>query len=142
MSEKTKIVIVDDDKDILKALRVILENENYLVFDASNKKDGYEKIKSEKPDLAILDVMMDTMQDGFDLSKDIRKIPEFKNLPIILLTGIDNETGVSFKSAFGITEMMPVDAYIEKPILPNILLTEVKKLLSKKSWIGFNTKKY
>jgi len=133
MSEKTKIVIVDDDKDILKALRVILENENYLVFDASNKKDGYEKIKSEKPDLAILDVMMDTMQDGFDLSKDIRKIPEFKNLPIILLTGIDNETGVSFKSAFGITEMMPVDAYIEKPILPNILLTEVKKLLSKKS---------
>jgi DNA-binding response OmpR family regulator len=133
MNENTKIVIVDDDNDIRKALRVILENENYKVFDASNKKDGYETIKSVKPDLAILDVMMDTMQDGFDLSKDIRKIAEFKNLPIILLTGIDNETGVSFKSAFGITEMMPVDAYIEKPILPNILLTEVKKLLSKKS---------
>ena len=132
MNEKIKIVIVDDDKDITTAVRVILENENYEVYDASNKKDGFEKVKSVKPDLAILDVMMDSMQDGFELSKDIRKIPEFKYLPIILLTGIDSETGVSFKSAFGITDMMPVDAYIEKPVMPNILLAEVKKLLSKK----------
>ncbi|MFH2141226.1 MAG: response regulator, partial [Bacteroidota bacterium] len=108
MRENAKIVIVDDDKDIIKALRVILENEKFEVHDASNKNDGYEKIKAEKPDLVILDVMMDTMQDGFELSKDIRKLPEFKNLPIILLTGIDTETGVSFKSAFGITEMIPV----------------------------------
>lgn len=131
--ESVKILIVDDDPDILKVIRVILENQHYTIVSANNKEDGLEKAKAEKPDLFILDVMMESMSDGFDLSRELRKIDEFKNTPIILLTGIDGKTGVNFKSAFGNTEMLPVDAYLEKPVSPHILLNKIEKLLSTKA---------
>lgn len=128
--KSTKILIVDDDPDIRKAVQVILENQNYTVISAYNKDEGLKKAKAEKPDLFILDVMMDTMSDGFDMSRELRTMPEFKKTPIILLTGIDGKTGVNFKSAFGNTDMLPVDAYLEKPVSPHILLNMIQNLLS------------
>jgi CheY-like chemotaxis protein len=128
-----KILLVDDDQDIIKAVQVILENQNYTVVSANNKADGIQKAMTEKPDLFILDVMMEAMSDGFDLARDLRKIEEFKNSPIILLTAIDDKTGVNFKSAFGNTDLLPVDAYIEKPVAPHKLINEVDKLLSRKA---------
>ncbi len=133
MENIIKILLVDDDPDIIKALKIILENQKYNVITANNKADGFKKAKEEKPDIAILDVMMDSMHDGFELSRELREDPEFKNLPIILLTAIDSQTGVNFKSAFGNTDMLPINAYIEKPVSPHNLLTEIKTLLSKKS---------
>ena len=129
--KETKILLVDDDPDIVKAVQVILENQNYIVVSANSRVEGLKKAIDEKPDLFILDVMMDAMSDGFDLSRDLRQVAEFKNTPIILLTGIDDKTGVNFKSAFGNTEMLPIDAYIEKPVAPHVLINEVAKLLSK-----------
>ncbi len=130
--EKKKILIVDDDVDLIKSLQAILENQQYDVVTALNKKEGMEKARSEKPDLAILDVMMETTQEGFEMSRELREEPEFKNLPIIILTGIDVETGVRFKSAVGDEDMIPVDGYIDKPVAPHILIEEIKKLLEEK----------
>lgn len=126
-----KILVVDDDQDIRKAVRVILENKQYTVVEAGSKTEAIEKAIAEKPDLFLLDVMMEIMSDGFDLSRDLRKIDDFKTTPIIILTGIDEITGVNFKSAFGITDMLPIDAYIEKPVVSGILLEKIEQLLTK-----------
>ena len=127
---KTKILIADDDPDIRESLQAILESRQYTVVTAVDKTDGMEKIKAEKPDLAILDVMMSTWEDGFQMSRELKKDPQFKDMPILMLTGIKNETGIDFKSTAGDPTWCPVDAFLEKPIEPDILLAEVAKLLS------------
>ena len=128
-----KIVIADDDPDIRDSLKAILESQQYTVVTAVDKTDGLEKIRAEKPDLAILDVMMSTWEDGFEMSRELKKDPQFKDMPILMLTGIKNETGVDFKVAAGDPAWCPVDTYLEKPIEPDILLAEVAKLLSGKT---------
>ena len=128
-----KIVIADDDPDIRVSLQAILETQQYTVVTAVDKTDGLEKIRAEKPDLAILDVMMSTWEDGFEMSRELKKDPQFKDMPILMLTGIRNETGIDFKSTAGDPTWCPVDAYLEKPIEPDVLLAEVSKLLSGKT---------
>ncbi|MCP4611282.1 MAG: response regulator [Planctomycetes bacterium] len=128
-----KIVIADDDPDIRVSLQAILETQQYTVVTAVDKTDGLEKIRAEKPDLAILDVMMSTWEDGFEMSRELKKDPQFKDMPILMLTGIKNETGIDFKSSAGDPTWCPVDAYLEKPIEPDVLLAEVSKLLSGKT---------
>ena len=125
----TKILIVEDDIDYALSLRAILENQQYDVITAVNSKEGMEKARQVKPDLVILDVMMDTTQEGFEMSRELRREPEFKNLPILMLTSIDSITGVGFKSAAGDEDTIPVNAYIDKPIEPHKLLAEIRKLL-------------
>jgi len=128
-----KILIVDDDPDIIKALEIILESQQFEVVSAKTKAEGMSKILAEKPDLLILDVMMEEISDGFDLSREIRSHNEFANIPIIMYTAIDQTTGVNFKSAFGQTDKLPIDAYLEKPVTPTLLLAEVNKLLHRNS---------
>lgn len=128
-----KIVIADDDPDIRVSLQAILESQQYTVVTAVDKTDGLEKIRAEKPDLAILDVMMSTWEDGFEMSRELKKDPQFKDMPILMLTGIRKETGIDFKSTAGDPTWCPVDAFLEKPIEPDILLAEVAKLLSGKT---------
>jgi DNA-binding response OmpR family regulator len=128
---KAKIVITDDDQDIRDSLQAILEAQQYDVITAADRVEGLEKIRAEKPDLAILDVMMTTWEDGFEMSRELKSDPEFKDMPIIMLTGIKEQTGLDFKSAAGDPVWCPVDGFLEKPIEPDILLAEVEKLLSK-----------
>jgi DNA-binding response OmpR family regulator len=130
---QAKIVITDDDQDIRDSLQSILEKRQYTVITASNKTEGMEKIKTEKPDLIILDVMMNTWQDGFEMSRELKDDPQFKNVPIIMLTGIKDQTGIDFKSMAGDPTWCPVDVFLEKPVNPGILLAEVEKLLSDKT---------
>ena len=131
--ENTKIVVVDDDQDIRDSLKSILEGNQYTVVTAADKTEGMEKIKTEKPDLAILDVMMSTLEDGFEMARDLKKDPQFKNMPILMLTGVTGQTGIDFKSTAGDPIWCPVDGFLDKPIEPSILLEEIKKLLSKKA---------
>ncbi len=130
---KAKILIADDDQDIRDSLQAILEGQQYTVLTAADKTEGMEKIKTEKPDLAILDVMMTTWQDGFEMSRELKKDPQFKDMPILMLTGIKDQTGIDFKSAAGDPTWCPVDGFLDKPVEPNILLAEIEKLLSKKT---------
>ncbi len=130
--EKQKILIVDDDLDILAALSAILTNFGYEVISAESKKEGLEKLLSVKPDIAVLDVMMETGQAGFELTREIREISGFEDLPIIMLTSVGDETGVNFQAAMSDSDWLPADSYIEKPIEPDELLEEIQTLLENK----------
>ncbi|MFH0864564.1 MAG: response regulator [Bacteroidota bacterium] len=131
--KKFKILLVDDDPDIIRALQVMLENQQYIVVTARNKAEGIQRVNEENPDLAILDVMMDTTQEGFEMARELKKDIKYKSLPIILLTSIDSKTGVNFKSAAGEDDLIPVNAYIEKSAPPHELIAEIKRILSLKA---------
>jgi CheY-like chemotaxis protein len=131
--EQAKIVIVDDDQDIRDTLKHILEGRQYTVITAANKDEGLEKIRAEKPDLAVLDVMMETWQDGFELARTLKKDPDLKHIPILMLTGVRDQTGIDFKSTAGDPTWLPVDGFLEKPAEPNTLLAEVERLLTEKT---------
>jgi CheY-like chemotaxis protein len=130
--EKAKIMIVDDDEDYISVVKTILERDLYTVVTAGDKTEGMEKIRVEKPDLAILDVMMKAWNDGFDMTRQLKKDPRFKNMPVLMLTAVERRTGIDFKSTAGDPEWLPVDVFLNKPVEPDALLSEVKKLLSSK----------
>jgi len=128
-----KILIVDDDPDLRQALKATLRSKQYAVVTASDRPEGMEKIKSERPDLIILDVVMSTWQDGFEMSRELKADPQFKDMPILMLTAIKDRTGVDFKSSAGDPNWLPVDGFLDKPVEPEVLLAEVEKLLSKRA---------
>lgn len=130
--ENPKILIVDDDSDYTTLIKAILESEHYSVCTANNKSEGMEKIKTEKPDLIILDVMMSTWSDGFEMSREIKNDPQYKNIPILILTSVESKTGIEFKSNAGDPDWLPVEGFLDKTAGPQVLLGEVKKLLSVK----------
>ena len=127
--EQKKILLVDDDPDIISALEAILSNKGYDVITAINKNDGIEKVNTQSPDLAILDVMMDDEHDGFDMSREIKK--SHPDLPVIMLTGISEITGVNFRAAAADPEWLPADEYLDKPVSPEELIETIENLLSK-----------
>ena len=89
MKTRKKILIVDDDIDIINVVTTLLASRGYDVISANNKVEGLEMIKSEKPDLAILDVMMTSAYEGFELAKELVENPAMKDLPVIIQTSID-----------------------------------------------------
>ena len=131
--ENTKILIVEDDPDFTKALKVTLESEQYAVVTAADRTEGMEKIRNDKPDLVILDVMMSTWSDGFEMSRELKKDPQYKDIPILILTAVKDRTGIGFKSTAGDPVWLPVDGFLDKPVEPQFLLAEVDKLISKKA---------
>jgi DNA-binding response OmpR family regulator len=131
--ENAKILIVDDDPDLTKALKATLESKNYIVITASSGSEGMDKINTDKPDLLILDVMMSTSQDGFEMARELKKDPQFKKMPILMLTAIKGRTGIDFRSSAGDPNWLPVDSFLDKPVEPQVLLAEIKRLLSPKT---------
>ena len=130
--ENAKILIVDDDLVLIKAIKIILESENYSVVTASDRMEGMKKARAERPDLIILDVMMATWKDGFEMSKELKKDSQFlKDIPILIMTGIKDITGIDFKYSAGDPTWCPVDGFLDKPVESEVLLAEIKKLLQK-----------
>jgi len=84
-----KILVVDDDEDIIAVIQTLLENEGFIVITAYNKNEGIAKVKTEKPDMIILDVMMRTQYEGFEMAKDISEDIEFKKIPILIQTSVE-----------------------------------------------------
>lgn len=89
METKKKILIVDDDIDVISIVTTILTKKGYEIISANNKTEGIEKILKEKPDMAILDVIMTTQYEGFELAKLIKDSPDLKDMPILMQTSID-----------------------------------------------------
>jgi CheY-like chemotaxis protein len=127
--ERQKILVVDDDVDLCDSLKVVLEQAGYDTQTATSRGEGMEKIRSQPPDLVILDVMMETWQDGFEMSRDLKRDPRLKDTPILMLTSIEEITGVELKSSAGDPVWLPVDRFLDKPVAPDTLLAEVEKLL-------------
>jgi len=129
--EQRKILIVDDDPDITEAMKIVLENAGYAVDSAKDGDEGMERIRTTKPDLVILDVMMNTMREGFALSRELKKDPEYKDIPVLMVTGVKEKTGLDFKPAAGDESWLPVEEYLDKPVEPSLLLQKVTTLTQK-----------
>ena len=128
--ENAKILIVDDDQDLRDSLAAILEGRDYSVSTAGDRESGMEKMRTDKPDLLLLDVMMSAWQDGFEMAREIKADPELKDVPILMLTGVKEKTGIDFKSVAGDPTWCPVDGFLEKPVGPEVLMEQIEKILS------------
>lgn len=116
-----KILVCDDERHIVRLIQVNLERQGYQVVTAYDGKEGLEKIRSEKPDLVVLDVMMPYM-DGFEVLKTLRREPETETLPVIMLTAKAQDKDVFEGYHYG------ADMYLTKPFNPIELVTFVKRI--------------
>jgi DNA-binding response OmpR family regulator len=124
-----KILVVDDDPDILDAVSMILESQGYKVVTAQNGLEGLAKIEAEKPALMILDLLMPKM-DGFALYRELQdpKWSKYKDMPILILSSVREEASRR-RYELETSVELGVDDYIEKPFSPDILLKRVGRLI-------------
>ncbi|MHB2153477.1 response regulator transcription factor [Caldithrix abyssi] len=120
-----KILIIDDDIDLVEAMRLTLENAGFEVIDAQDGEKGLEKALKEKPDLIILDVMMGTQDEGFHVAYQMRQNEDLQSTPIIMLTAVGQETGFKFDKEKD-EDFLPVEEFIEKPVDPQKLVERIK----------------
>lgn len=127
-----KILVIDDDPDILMAVRMSLTDAGYQVEEATSGETGLQKIQSAPPDLIILDVMMETRTKGFEIAKKLRKpepgLEAFREIPILMLTSIHTLSRLSEEAEIA---DLPVDLYVDKPIDPHDLVKKVEWVLSR-----------
>ena len=130
-----KILIIDDDPDIVLAVRLCLQGAGHEVFDASNSEKGMRLLDEIRPDLIVLDVMMDTATEGFQTALQLRSpdpaspLGVYKHIPILMLTALHTTTDLRFGPD---EDYLPVDAFIDKPIEPDKLVETVNRLLGKR----------
>src|SRR3954466_4825246 len=117
-----KVLVCDDERHIVRLIQVNLERQGYQVVTAFDGKEGLEKIRSEKPNLVVLDVMMPYM-DGFEVLKNLRRESETENLPVIMLTAKAQDKDVFEGYHYG------ADMYLPKPFNPMELVTFVKRIM-------------
>jgi len=129
MNNEIKILIVDDDLGYVKSIRAILESKEYTVDTAHNGESAMEKIKKIKPDLILLDIMMDRLDDGFTICYRLKHDPEMRKIPILTISAVTDKTGFKFSPVTD-GEYFEADDYIEKPVKASDLLKRIEKLLS------------
>jgi CheY-like chemotaxis protein len=127
-----KILVIEDDRDMVAAIRMPLEANGYEVLTAATGEEGLQKAKEVEPDLIILDVMMETTTAGFQVSLQLRnpdaesEFAAYRHIPILMLTAIHTTTSLRF----GPDEAyLPVDDFVDKPIDPDVLLKKVRTLI-------------
>ena len=121
-----KILIVDDDPDIVEAGTLILQREGHTIKAAYSRAEGMAAVTSFAPDLMILDVMMEQPDDGFAMAQELRR--QGRNFPIIMLTSVASASGLAFGRD---AEMVPVDDFQAKPVEPADLVRKVASLLQR-----------
>jgi CheY-like chemotaxis protein len=130
-----KILIIDDDPDIVTAVRLSLESAGHQIVEASSGKEGLKKIKAEHPELIILDVMMETHTEGFQLAQKLHSpdpasdLKHFKDIPILMLTAIHSTTPMRYEPDI---DYLPVELFVDKPIDPDDLIKKVSWVLGRK----------
>jgi two-component system phosphate regulon response regulator PhoB/two-component system alkaline phosphatase synthesis response regulator PhoP/two-component system response regulator VicR len=134
MDSKGFILVVDDDPDIVATSRIILESNGYEVQTAHNGKEALEILGRVKPDVMLLDVMMASDTEGFDLAFKLREDPEYKDLPIIMLTAFLDKVRTEGPGPFEfiLGEQWPVEWLFEKPLDTKKLLAKIEAILKSK----------
>ena len=131
MTETAKILIVDDDVSFAESNRDLLEAYGYEVRIAHDGTSGLALAREFRPDLVILDVMMATMTEGFDVARQIHDLAELRHTRILLVTGMTAELNLPGQLAPDAT-WLPVDRILDKPIAPQRLIADVERLLRQK----------
>lgn len=123
--DRKSILLVDDDAVFVEAVTAVLET-RYAVRSAPNGKEALQEIEEHRPDLIVLDVMMDYLSEGFDVARRLRTNDETKSIPIVMLTGVDQ----AYNYRLEVDESwVPCERYLEKPVDPQRLLAEVQSLI-------------
>lgn len=124
-----KILVVDDEPDMVEMIKAALESASHQVIAAYNGQEGIEKAKKEKPEAIILDIMM-PVKDGFVACKELKEDPLLKDIPILVLTAVsDHFAHTRYAKSMGLE--LDAEDYIDKPVDPKILLSRLEKLLKK-----------
>jgi CheY-like chemotaxis protein len=125
------ILIVDDDYDFLEINRRILEGAGYRVVCAAAPGEALEKMRTQRPDLIITDLMMTSVDSGFAFSRAVKDDPVFAGIPIIISTSVSSQLGLDFRPrSEADLRQMRVDAYFDKPLDPVALVAKVEQLLA------------
>ncbi|OHD75504.1 MAG: hypothetical protein A2V99_15270 [Spirochaetes bacterium RBG_16_67_19] len=124
-----KVLVVDDDPDFHTTIRTFLAAAGYTLVSAYSEGEGLELARREKPDLILLDIIMQTTTDGFDFCREAKRDPAIKHTPILGISALDKMLGAHFPSSID-HELFPVDAYLSKPVAPDRLLAEMNRLTS------------
>ncbi len=130
MTNKAKILLIDDDLGYVKSITAILESKEYIVETAYDRKSAIEKIEKIKPDLILLDIMMDRLDDGFTLCYRLKHDSELKKIPILTISAVTEKTGFKFSPATD-GEYFEADDHMEKPVKTSDLLERIEKLLKR-----------
>ena len=123
-----RILVIDDDPIFVKATTAILEAEGYQVDSAQGGDEGLTKMKEQKPDLVLLDVMMDWILDGVNVSREMMDQRELRRIPIIMVTSIRNS---EYRGVFPQDEYLHIDRWLDKPFPPDKLVSEVQSALAR-----------
>ena len=123
------ILVVDDDPDLREAAQIVLNKAGYEVLQAASGKEALDLLKTTRPDLILLDVMMETDTEGFHLAYEIRKDSRFKDVPIVMLTSVEEKTGerIDLEKA---GEFLPVQRFLRKPMDVKTLTSTIAQLLA------------
>ena len=125
-----KILLVDDEEDFVEIVSAELEAEGFEVVTAHSGEEAREKAPSEKPDAIVLDVMMETKTEGFKVARELRQRDDTKDIPLIMLTGVNQE----YSFEFGPDSIwLPVDTFLEKPVDADRLVGELRTQLDKRA---------
>ncbi len=135
MAKREKILLVDDDADLVETLRLVLESNGYTVVAAHDAVSGLQQIGAERPDLILLDVMMPESTEGFSLLWKLRQSDEQyrRDVPVIMMTAIQERTGLRFhpeQDPHKPGELVPAQAFLDKPVDPALLLQMVQEVLT------------
>lgn len=125
-----KVLVIDDDADLVEAVTTLLEAKGYAVVSAPNGEEGFKKAKSEQPGLILLDVMMTHKSEGFDLARSMKNDAATKDIPVVIITGIRKEMNLPFGFEPD-SEWLPVKTVLEKPVKPDVLLKAVAENIKK-----------
>jgi len=130
MNKPAKVLIIDDNPDFRFTMETFLKRNGFETLTAKNGQEGLEVIEKERPDLILLDVMMETLYSGFDVCKVLRSNPDLKNIPIIGISAMGDELGVHLDQ-WGDDDYFPVDEFVEKPIDEEKLLKTIRVRLQR-----------
>jgi DNA-binding response OmpR family regulator len=126
-----KILVIDDDPDFLLAVKMALDAHDLEMETATTPEEGISKVLSVKPDLVILDVMMPTGYEGFDVARQIREKHKLIDLPILVLSSIHSTKKVPYRFAPN-EDYLPVDVFLDKPIEPEQIVHMIQEMLGER----------
>ena len=128
-NDAAKVVIVDDNTDYLFTMKTFLSRNGFEVETAPDGQKGIELIKELRPDVVLLDVMMETTFSGFEVCRQIRNNPELKDMPIIGITGMEDELGLKFDK-YDDADYFSPNVFFDKPVDKDALLKKINELIS------------
>lgn len=141
MNKEATILIIEDDTDMIEAMKITLEAENYRILSATDPEEGINAAKKEKPDLVILDVLFGEEEKikGFDYAVKMKQDKALAPIPILMLTAVNVQHPTFRFSPDSDGEYLPVDEFIDKPAQPEELVEKVKKLMQMKisKWVNW-----